>query len=90
MTSAAFPPPPSKDKPHSVNLRVTFLVESSEDKNPKITRTILNMGHLELKCSFSEELTQILIYPESLMTYMGDPESRSVSVSLLDIQREST
>ena len=48
------------------------------------------MGNLELKCSFSEELTQILIYPESLMTYMGDPESRFVSVSLLDIQREST
>ena len=45
------------------------------------------MGNLELKCSFSEELTQILIYPESLMTYMEDPESHSVSVSLLNIQR---
>ena len=29
---------------------------------------------------FCEELTQILIYLEGLMTHMGDPESCSVSV----------
>ena len=36
---------------------------------------------------FCEELTQILFHLESLMTHIGDPGSRYVSVRLPDNQR---
>ena len=38
---------------------------------------------------FCEELTQILFYFEGLMTHMGDPEYRSVSVRLPNNQGKS-
>ena len=38
---------------------------------------------------FCKEVTHILLPLEGLMTRMGDPESRSVSVRLPDNQRES-
>ena len=47
------------------------------------------MGNLEFKRCFCEELTQILIDLEGLMTHMGDPESHSMFVRLPDNQGES-
>ena len=48
----------------------------------------IKYGKSGVECCFYEELTQILIYLEGLMTHMGDPESHSMSVSFPNNQRE--
>ena len=48
----------------------------------------IKYGKSGVECCFCEELTQILIYLEGLMTHIGDPESHSMSVSFPNNQRE--